>query len=189
MTLTGITIANFPADIILDSGVVFIGATKFGVTRGEPKFTPNRSIQNIEFDGKHAPIRGIDRFMHGEPSLAFTMMELGGTGTGNQIDRLEPGNTDATVTTVITHTMAPGGGLVAAGSYVTDLRAIWERGTSASNLFFAVLFPVALCTKYELGGQNRGEGLISVEFVGRLDLATQTTSDAAYKLEYRTTLP
>lgn len=191
MTLSGLTIANFPADILLDSGVVFVGSTKLGVTRGEPKFTPNRTITNIEFDGKHAPIKGIDRLMHGEPVIAFTMLELGGTGTGNQIDKLEPGNADATVGTIITHTPAPGGGLIAAADLVADLRVIWERGNSTGALpkYFAVLFPVALCTKYDIGGQNRGEGLIAAEFVGRVDMATGATSDAAYKLEYRTALP
>jgi hypothetical protein len=192
MALTGLTIANFPSDLLLDAGVVFVGSAKKGVTRGAPRFAPNRSTENVDFDGKIGPpIKGLHRIMHGAPTIGFTLLELGGTGTGNQIDLLEPGNTDATVTTVITHTPKPGGPFLVTGDYVADLRVVWERGDSVTGTpkYFAVYFPWALCTRYDIAGQNKSEALVSCEFEGAIDIATQGIGDAAYKLEYRTTLP
>lgn len=185
----GLTIANFPADILYGEGVVYIGSAKFGVTKGPPKWNPNRTFENIGFDGKYAPIKGLDRPMNGEPSLAFTMLEIGDSTTGNQIVKFEPGLTTATVSTTITKTPALSGALVAAGSYAADVRVIWERGAAASGNYFAVYFPVGLFNKYDISGQDKKEALIAVEVVGRLDLATQQITDAAYKYEYRTTLP
>jgi hypothetical protein len=68
---------------------------------------------------------------------------------------------------------------------------VWERGdsTAGSPSYFAVYFPYALCMRYDIAGQNKSEALISCEFEGRVDFATQGVEGAAYKLEYRTTLP
>lgn len=186
MTLSGINITNLPADTLLDSGVFYIGSTPFGVTRGAPKFNPNRTWENITFDGKFAPVKGLDRPVNGEPVFSGTMLELGGATTGNQLPKLEPGSTAVTVGPVTTYTPIVAGALLAAGNYITDLRILFQR---AGGNYAAVYMPVALCNKYDLAGQNKGEALINVEFVGRIDLATQTVADAAYQIELRTSLP
>lgn len=293
MTISGYS-ANLPADTIFDAGIIMLGSTKLGVTRGAPKFTPNRTYENITFDGKYANLKGLDRPMHGEPSLAFTMLEFGGASTGNQIPKLEPGATLATVAapatpgtltatgaitggtlaagtyyykwtavnaggeslasaeatatvasgtagsvalsgtavsgatayrwyrgtaagaentyfqtasnsftdtgaagalgtppaggsgSTITYTPAPSGTLLAAGAYAQDVRAIWERGGGG---YAAIYMPWALCGKYDLAGNNKAEGLINVEFLGRIDPATQLMSAPAYMIELRTALP
>ena len=188
MSLSGMTIANFPSDVITDAGVVYIGSTKFGVTRGAPKFNPNRSWSNIEFDGKFAPVKGLDRPMNGEPVLSFTMLELGIATTGNQLPKIEPGATVVTSVGTTTYTPLASGALMAAGNYVPNFRVVWERGIQG-GLYFAVLFPVGFIHKYDIAGQNKGEGLVNVEICGRIDLSTGTTSDPAYVLEHRTALP
>lgn len=187
--LTGFAIAKFPSDILWGAGICYIGSAAFGVTSGAPKLTRNTTYTNIDFDGKHAPIKGLDRAMHGEPTMAFTMLELGDATTGNQLATLEVGSTAATVTTTTTVTPASSGRLVAAGSYKTDFRVLWERGAAGSGVFFAVHFPVALFTKYDISGQAKGESQIAVEVVGRLDMSTAAITDAAYNFEFRTTLP
>lgn len=295
--LSGLNATNFPQDILYNSGIVFQGSTRFGVTRGAPKWTPNRTIDNIAFDGKYAPVKGLDRPMHGEPSIAFTMLEIGQAATGGQIAKLEPGATSATATapatpgtitptpsitggaltagtyfykvtainaggeslasaevssavasgvtgsialaisavggatayrwyrgtgaglenvyyqsasnaftdvgglatlgtppaggsgSTTTYTPKASGALLAPGDYVTDLRVMWERGSDGSGLYFAVYMPTALCSRYDITGQNRSEATIAAEFVGRLDAATQVLTAAPYTLEYRNSLP
>jgi hypothetical protein len=188
MSLNGITIANFPSDIILDAGVIYAGSTKVGVTKGAPKFNPNRTFENIEFDGKYAPVKLLDRAMNGEPSIAFTMLELGGASTGNQLAKIEPGATVVTATGTTTYTPLASGALLVAGSYVADFRIVWERGNQGGN-YFAVHFPVGFVHKYDIAGANKGEGMVNVEIVGRIDMSTGVASDPAYTLELRTALP
>src|SRR5438128_9741400 len=48
--LTGYT-ANLPSDVLLDSGVLYVGSTPIGVTRGVPEFNPNKEVENVDFDG------------------------------------------------------------------------------------------------------------------------------------------
>lgn len=295
--LSGFVNANFPSDILYNAGIVFAGSTRIGVTKGPPKFSTNRTFNNVDFDGKYASLVGLDRPSHGDPSLAFTMLEVGPAATGNQILKLEPGATlasasapatpgtltatgsitggtltagsyfykwtavnaggeslasaEATATvasgttgsvalsgtavsgatayrwyrgtgaglentyyqtasnsytdtgtlgtlgtppaggsgTTTTYTPKSSGALLATGDYVADLRVLWERGYDGSGLYFGPYLPYALCTKYDIAGQDTKEGLISVEFIGRINPATQVLTDPAYKLEYRNSLP
>lgn len=187
MTLTGYVNANFPVDILLDSGVIYIGSTKFGVTKGAPKFTPNRTWDNIGFDGKFAAVKLLDRPVNGTPVISLTAIEFGPLATGNQVSRYEPSSVTSSVTSVVTYTPVAAGALLATGGYLTDLRVIWERPTAGT--YFAVYFPFALCTKYELAGVDHGNPTIAAEFEGRLDLSTGAVTDPAYKLEYRSVLP
>lgn len=186
MTLTGYSATNFPADILLDSGIVYIGSVKFGVTKGAPKFTPNRSWDNLSFDGKFAPIYLLDRPINGEPVLSFTALEIGPAATGAQVSKYEPSAVTSSVTSVVTHTPVASGALLAAGGYVSNLRCVWERATAGT--YFAVHFAKALCSKYDISGQDKSNPTIAVEFVGRLDTGVDPSA-AAYVLEYRTALP
>lgn len=185
--LTGLNITNFPLDILYEAGTVFLGSTPFGTTKGPPKFNPNKGYENVEFDGKYTNVKLLDRVKQGNPTISFTMLELGNSTSGAQVATLEPGFTTATVGAVITKTPQPSGQFVANGSYVTDLRVMWERGFNGSATYFAVYFPWALCMKYDLSGQDKKEGLIAVEFEAR-SLAAGLTA-APYVLEYRTTTP
>jgi hypothetical protein len=187
--LTGFVLTKFPSDILYDAGIVYHGATPFGVTEGPPKFDPGETFDQITFDGQHAPIKGLYRQLHGAPTMAFTMKEFGQSTTGAQVGKVEPGSTTATVSTTETITPAKSGILVASGSYVPDFRVIWERGAAGSGLYFAVHFAVALYRKYGIQGQNKKEAQIPVEVVGCLDMATASINDPAYNLEYRTALP
>lgn len=295
--LSGLTPASFPLDILYNAGTVYSGSTRLGVTKGPPKWNPNRSVSNIDFDGKYAPGIGLDRMAHGEPSIAFSMLEIGPAATGNQILKLEPGATLATATapatpgtitptpsitggaltagtyfykvtalnaggeslasaevsstvasgiagsialaisavatatayrwyrgtgaglenvyyqsasnaftdvggastlgtppaggsgSTTTYTPKSSGALLAIGEYVPDFRVLWERGFDGSGLYFAVYMPYALCGKYGIEGQDAKEAMIPVEFLGRINPATQVLTAPAYVLEYRNSLP
>ena len=79
--------------------------------------------------------------------------------------------------------------MYAAGDYISNLRWIFERGTSAgSGPYAAIYFPIAICTKWSMKGQDKKEAQISFEFeaVGdpNVDLGI-----APYLIELRTALP
>jgi hypothetical protein len=193
--LTGY-LSTLPTDILHDTGILQIGATAIGVTRGAPKFDTGWSVENLPFDGKHAPIRGLDRKFYGEPVISATIIEFGPAASGNQIAKLEAGSSAAdsgvTPNTKTTITPKAGGQLYVAGDYITNLRLIFERGIVAGagvKKYAAVLFAVALCRKWDLQGQDKDGAIISVEFVARKDMASGTTADAPYLIELHETLP
>ena len=186
MPLTGYT-ANLPTDVLIDSGVLYFGSVVIGVTDGAPKFDPKRNYHQVNFDGKHAPVRLLDRIIHDEAVISATLMEFGGAASGNQLAKLEGGATVATVGAVTTTTPVASGTFMAAGAYVVDLRLLFQRGVAGT--YAAIYMPFAICHKWDLQGMNKAEAKISCEFAGRIDLATGNIADPTYRVELRTTLP
>lgn len=197
MPLNGYT-PNLPSDALLDTGIVMVGNEVIGVTRGAPQFSPEFEIENIEFDGKTAPIRGLDRKFYGAAKISGTLIEFGPTATGEQIQRLEAGisaavDTGTTPNTLSTFTPKVGGQLYASGDYLTDVRVIFERGIAVGagiKKYAAILFPVALVKLYgPMQGEDRKHVSIPFEIEARKDMASGTTNDAPYKIELRESMP
>jgi hypothetical protein len=194
--LTGYT-ANLPNDIVLDSGVAYVGSAVLGATRGSWEFDPAWTIENVDFDGKHPPIKLLDRKFHGEALFSATLIEFGPSTSGNQIAKLEAGSasvdTGTTPSTLTTITPKAGGGLYAAGDYLTDVRIMFERAITAGagvKKYAAIYFPSAIVRKWgPLKGENKKEASFAIEICGRKDMAAGTTADATYKIELREALP
>lgn len=189
-------LSTLPSDVLLDTGVLYVGSTPVGSSKGPPKWDPGRAFDNVDFDGKHAPIKGLDRLFHGEPKISGTLIEFGDSGSGNQIPKLEPGSSSATTgvtpNTLTTITPKVGGGFLASGDYQANVRLIFERGITAGagvKKYAAILLPVAFVQKYDLQGSDKKNAVINYELVGRKDMASGTTADAAYVIELRESLP
>lgn len=187
---------NLPSDVILDQGIVRIGSANLGVTKGPPRWDPGWEIQNIEFDGKHAPLYLLDRKFYGECVLAFTLIEFGPSTTGNQIPKLEAGaaavDSGTTPNTKTTITPKVGGSLYPAGDYLGDVRVIFQRGlapAAGAKTFAAITMAKALVRKWSVNGSNKDTATIDVEIVGRRDASTLTIWDAPYIIELLETLP
>jgi hypothetical protein len=75
------------------------------------------------------------------------------------------------------------GSLLASGDYLTDVRAIWLRGSGA---FVQVRFPAALLTKYDMTSQDSAEIAIAIEIEARLDMTVSgaNVGDMPYRIEY-----
>ena len=197
MPITGYT-ANLPSDALLDQGIVMVGNEVIGVTRGAPQFSPEFEIENLEFDGKTAPIKGLDRKFHGPAKISGTLIEFGPSATGEQIQRLEAGisaavDTGTTPNSLSTFTPKVGGQMYASGDYLTDVRIIFERAIAAGagiKKYAAILFPCALVKMYgPMQGEERKHVSIPFEIEGRKDMAAGTTNDAVYKIELRESFP
>lgn len=196
--LTGY-LTTLPSDVLLDTGVLYSGTGPgviMGVTRGAPKWDPGFAIENLPFDGKHAPIKGLDRKFFGEPKITATLLEFGPAASGNQIAKLEPGSSSAdsgtTPNTKTAITPAAGGILYVAGNYLVDVRLMFERGLAAGagvKTFAAILLKCAFISKWDLQGQDKDGAIISIELVGRKDMASGTTADSPYIIELYETKP
>jgi hypothetical protein len=181
--LTGFTATFASTDAVLDSGVLYVGANVFGVTKGGLNFDPGITYRNIEFDGKRSPVRLLDRKMMVQPKLSGTVIQL---STGN-VAQLEPGATTATTgawTGSTSYTGKRAATNLVSGDYLTDVRAIWLR---ASGGFVQVRFPAALCTKYDIQSQDADEVAIGIEIEARLDTSVTgftNVGDMPYRIEY-----
>lgn len=189
--LTGYT-SDLPRDILLDSGVLYVGATVFGAFSGGLKFDPGVTYRNAEFDGKRSPVRLLDRVTMRMPKVSGTVIQLATTN----VAQIEPGATTTATgawTTSTSYEAKSAGQLLVAGDYLSNVRCIWQRGgaTSSTGSYVQVRFPSALCTKYDITGQDGAEVAIAIEIEARLDptLSGFTNIGAApFRIEYLTTV-
>lgn len=188
--LTGYT-ANFPTDVLLNMGVLYYSksgvATKIGVTDGAPDFDPGVELQDLEFDGKRCRLKAQSRRVGFKPVIKGTLKEFGPAASGGQIALLEPGESEAAPDGSGTKLITPkaAGVLHASADYISNLRWIFERGSGG---YAAIYFPIALCTKWSMKGQDKKEAQISFEFEAVGDPAVDLGT-APYLLEIRTALP
>lgn len=193
-------LATLPADVLLGAGVLQVGSTPVGVSRGGLNASLEEEFRNVDFDGKRSDVEGLDRKVAVTARFAGTFLQFG-TSDVARLERTEsvgvrtqvtasitpsvaaaftytPGDslTSVTVTRASTATYLLAGPLFGPGRYLTDLRLVFRRGNSATGLC-TVVFPIALCTKWSVKGQEKGEGEIAAEFEARLDLTTSTDTD------------
>ena len=189
--LTGYT-SSLPSDILLDSGVLYVGATVFGAFQGGLKFDPGVTYRNADFDGKRSPVKALDRVTMRMPKISGTVIQL---ATGN-VSQIEPGAATATTgawTASTSYAPKSAGQLLASGDYLSDVRCIWQRGgaTSSAGSYVQVRFPSGLCTKYDITGQDGAEVAIAIEIEARLDPTLSGFSNvgaAPFRIEYLTTV-
>ena len=179
--LTGFT-STFPTDVLLDSGVLYVGATVFGAFQGGLKFDPGTEYLNTVFDGQRSPVRLLDRKSAMAPMITGTVIQL---ATANVL-QIEPGATTSATgawTGSTSYVPKRAGSYLASGDYLTDVRAIWLRGGGA---FVQVRFPAALLTKYDITSQDGQEVAIAIEIAARLDMTASgaNVGDAPYRIEY-----
>lgn len=183
MPLSGYS-ADLPGDVLLDTGVLYVGSTVLGATRGAPRFDPGKSFSNLDFDGKRSDIMGLHRVDKWEPVIACTLLEF----DAPDLVRFEPGETFAGTTTVI-HTPKRAGLLLVAADYISDLRLVFERGAAVIT-YAAIHFPKALVRRYQVAGNKDDIGLMEAEFLAVLDMSgANNLADAPYKIELRDALP
>jgi hypothetical protein len=171
---------RLPDDILVNTGVVYVGNSPMGVSRGGLNFDPAAEMRNVEYDGKLAPVKGLDRKVYVAPVISGRMLQLG----PEDIVRYDPGIVNTGPDT--TFTPKDAGVFLAAGDYLTNLRLVFERSGGG---FAQVRFPVALCVRYAIAGTDRSEGEVDCAFEARRDPAVQTAEgDLPYIIELLDTI-
>lgn len=178
--------ATLPQDILLDTGLLYLATNPFGASRGGLTFNPGKTIRNIPFDLKRAPIVGLDRVTEMVPTIEGTFIELGSPDWAN----FETGATNTFASaTAVTGIITPkkAGVLFVAGDYLTNLRLVFQRANDAG--YVQVRFPKALVKTYGLTGKDTEEPEVKVTFEARLDITASgaTLYDAPYLIEGLTT--
>lgn len=193
--LTGYT-TSLPSDILLDSGVLYVGpagsTSVFGAFQGGLKFDPGVTYRNADFDGKRSPVALLDRVTMRMPKISGTCIQL---ATGN-VAQIEPGAATAVTgawTASTSYAPKAAGTLLVAGDYLSNVRLIFQRGatTTAAGAYVQVRFPSALCTKYDITGQDGAEVAIAIEIEARLDTALSgftAVGAAPFRIEYLATV-
>jgi hypothetical protein len=182
--------ATLPQDVMLDSGVLYIGASIFSAQEGGLKFDPTKTIRQVVFDGQRSPIAGLDRTVETAAVLTGTVLQVSPT----TFPTIEPGA--ATPVPVV------GGGpagatqlqpkqasiMYVAGDYLTNVRAIWQRG---DGTYVQIRFPKALCTKWDLTGTDKEEAKWAITIEARLDMTVSgaLVSNPNWVIEYFSTAP
>lgn len=179
--LTGFS-STFPSDVLVDSGVLYVGSAVFGAFQGGLKFDPGIEYLNVNFDGKRSPVRLLDRKSNQMAKISGTVIQLSTTN----VLQIEPGATTAASgawTGATSYLPKRAGQFLVAGDYLTDVRAIWMRG---SNTYVQVRFASGLLTKYDITSQDGQEVAIAIEIEARLDMSVSgaNVGDAPYRIEY-----
>lgn len=175
--------ATLPADVLLDSGLLLVNSsTPWGVSMGDLSFDPGIDRKQVGFDGQRSSIVGLDRTVGFAPKISGTMKEL---STTRLTGLYEPASSSAgTNPTTITPKKA--GVLLVIGEYLTNVRLAFPRGAGG---YAWVIFPKALCVKYDVKGKDKDEALISIEIEARLDMTVAADTDVApYTIQLSATL-
>jgi hypothetical protein len=179
--LTGFT-STFPTDVLLDSGVLYVGTSAFGAFQGGLKFDPGTTYRNVEFDGKRSAVGLLDRKMMTAPKISGTVIQLSATNVG----QIEPGasiTTGGSWTGSTSYAPKRAASLLVAGDYLANIRAIWLRGSGG---FVQVRFAQALLNKYDVTSQDGAEVAIALEIEARLDMTASgaNVGDVPFRIEY-----
>lgn len=186
MTVSNTLLNTLPQDIALDAGLLYIGNTPFGVSRGGLKFDPGKTIDNTEFDGKRAKIMTLDRVTMFDSKITGKFLQF----SSGSLSTWEAGGTanwQGSSPWTGSQTPVSASAFLGAGSYITNLRLIFPRGNPAYG-YVQVRFPKALCTAYSLNGTDPKEAEVDATFEARQSGST-TGDDAPYIIEQVATLP
>lgn len=142
-------------------GVLYTGfntgtgaGTLVGVSRGGLTFNPNTELRNPEYDGKHANIRGLDRFIFRNPQITGTILQV---TNANLLELFEPGGATPA-------TLKDSGTFLAVADYLVNVAVAFKRSNNTG--YFGYNFPSAVVTQYEIAGQGSDgevEAAITVE--------------------------
>lgn len=170
--------ATMPNDILVDVATLSrkVGEAQvvFAVSRGGIPFRVQDEIQNIDFDRKRYPIAGLDRKINGMAEISGRFIIIG----SDQLADLMPGATVTTaagppaVDTITPHEMST---LIAEGDLITELT--WKANRLGGG-FVSIVFDLALCTQWEITGEDKNVMEVQATFQPRLK-----STDAASSLD------
>jgi hypothetical protein len=174
--------ADLPSDVLLDSGVLYVGSNIMGVSRGGLQFDPGKEYKQVTFDGYRGPIKGLDRIASYNSKITGTLLELG----TEERPWLEPGSTSDGASPIDTTTMKAAGVFLVSGDYLSNVRLVYERGSGG---YAAVLFTDSVLAQYSVKGNDGDCAEIAITIEARIVPSGTNTGVCPYKIELRTALP
>ena len=163
--------------ILLGAGVVSIGTTPIGLTRGGSTFTVERDIRPIEADGDKGPVVGREVIDREVPKLAVNALELFSSTDmtkyypGLAIDVTDPAKPIVTSTLEIK---------------TTDYNDVkWEGKTKAGKKIIITVMNATNLENIEWKFEDKNETVPQLVFTGHY--TEEAPNTAPWKKEYPTT--
>lgn len=155
--------------ILLGTGVVAVGATAIGLTRGGSSFSVEREFRNIEADGDRGPVEGRVVIDSEVAKLVVNGLELFDAAA---MTKYYPGVSITSVTSPgvgkdITGTLS-----VAAGDYVD---VTWTGTTKDGKDVIITLSNCLNLANLEWGLEDKNEVVPSIEWTAHYAEASRTT--------------
>lgn len=180
---------TFPSNVLLDSGVLYIGSSIWSAHEGGLEFSDGAQRRAIGFDGKRSDVVGLDRIIGWDARLKGTVYEV----TADLAKQYVGGGTLVTVTggpSGATQVQPkPAGTMYATGDYLSNVRAIWQR---TDGTFVQVRFPKALVMEWgPMTGKDNEEMRLGINVQAKLDMSVsgQLTTNPPYVIEFFTAQP
>lgn len=151
-------------DILLGMGVVSIGATPIGLTRGGSAFAVEREIRNIEADGDKGPVKGRIVIDSEIAKLTVNALEL---FTAADMTKYYPGVAVDDLTGTMTSTL-----VIAEGDY-NDVT--WVGKTKAGKAVTITITDALNLGNLEWTLEDRSEVVPALEFTATYDEAARDT--------------
>src|ERR1700741_4004163 len=85
---------TFPSDVLLDSGVLYLGSAIWSAHEGGLEFDPGVTRRQIPFDGQRSDVVGLDRTISFDAHIKGTVYEY----TSALAQQYEAGGTLVTLT-------------------------------------------------------------------------------------------
>lgn len=171
--------ADTSSHLLIGPAVVYRAGVPWATSRGGVRVERFQEIRQVEFDGRRAPVGGLDRVVSYGIRVTGTFLELNVT----HAQRHEFGVTASVVGQVSTITTRGGdSAFFPSGAYVSDLLVVVER---ADNTLVGFRIPKVLVT-YSIGGGDKAEVGIDTSFEARQDLTVVGVTSAPYTIEFDT---
>lgn len=144
-------------DIITDSAVLIVDGVQLTASRGGWSFDPGEQWEDFPFPGRTMNTRGARELVRLQPSIRGNAMLTGEP----QVSAYRPDGTwsDSLVTDARIFRPNALRTRLTEADYLQNVFIIWKRQRGD---FFAVEFPWAIATSWNLGAQDGDEGLIAL---------------------------
>jgi len=172
---------RLPDDVLLDTGVLYVGNNIWGATRGGITWEPGSEWRHIGYDGEKAPRIGLDRKAYVAAKFSGRFIHF----CPEDIAKFEPGSTTVgSDPSSLVISPQPAGQLLAEGEYLSHVRLVFDRGQGG---YCQIRMPKAFCAQYQVQGNDRAEGEVQVTIEARIPEA-ETEGHPGYVIEMVTAL-
>lgn len=145
-------------------------ARPIGATRGGYAFAVEPEMRTIELDGMRGPQKGLQRKDSETATLTVNFAEI----TVANLLRMIPGATRTVVGNGLTHVT---GGELVQESYISNLLFTGTHGVGGRDFPAVLVIENALATEgFEIGLEDKDEGIIECTFTAHYDTATADTA-------------
>ena len=156
---------------LVDAGAVYVNLgleneRLLGATRGGNSFAIEQEIYEPEIDGSPGPLKGTRRIIEVRPRLTANLIEV--TRENILLALAGADSTPTPDTTAATHDSITRTRNIIGADYIKNIALVGTISGSDEPAIFMVKDGLQ-DENFELGSENRGEGVLTITFTGHFD--------------------